>query len=102
MDRVIEIVRNVDVGCMPSRAELAGVSLRNLLRPGVPIIATDVGGIPDIVYLSAGHVVPPEISPGDAAQALLVCLTSQIGWPNFRRMRGADGTTQAGGARFGS
>jgi glycosyltransferase involved in cell wall biosynthesis len=37
---------------------------------GVPIIATDVVGIPDIVDLGAGHVVPPEILPGDLVQRL--------------------------------
>ena len=71
MDRFIEIVRNVDVGCMLSRAELTGIALLEFLRMGVPIIATDVGGIPDIVDLGAGYVVPPQISPGDLAQRLV-------------------------------
>jgi glycosyltransferase involved in cell wall biosynthesis len=70
MDRFIEIVRNVDVGCMLSRAELTGIALLEFLRMGVPIIATDVGGIPDIAELGAGHLVPPEISPGDLAQCI--------------------------------
>jgi glycosyltransferase involved in cell wall biosynthesis len=70
MDRFIEIVRNVDVGCMLSRAELTGISLLEFLRLGVPIIATDVGGIPDIVELGAGHLVSSEISADDLAQRL--------------------------------
>jgi glycosyltransferase involved in cell wall biosynthesis len=70
MDRFIEIVRNVDIGSMLSRAELTGIALLEFLRLGVPIIATDVGGTPDIVGLGAGHLVPPEISPGDLAQRL--------------------------------
>jgi glycosyltransferase involved in cell wall biosynthesis len=70
MDRFIEIVGNVDVGCMLSRAENAGIALLEFLRMGIPIIATDVGGIPDIVELGAGHLVPPDILPGDLAQRL--------------------------------
>jgi glycosyltransferase involved in cell wall biosynthesis len=70
MDRFVEIVRNVDLGCMLSRAELTGIALLEFLRMGVPIIGTDVGGIPDIVDLGAGHLVPPEISPVDLAQRL--------------------------------
>lgn len=68
IDRFIEIVRNVDIGCMLSRAEMAGIALLEFLRMGVPIIATDVGGIPDIVALGAGNLVSPEISPGNLAQ----------------------------------
>jgi glycosyltransferase involved in cell wall biosynthesis len=68
MGRFIEIVRGVDIGCMLSRAELTGIALLEFLRMGVPIVATDVGGIPDIVELGAGQLVSPEISPGDLAQ----------------------------------
>ena len=70
MDRFIELVRNVDVGCMLSRAELTGISLLEFLRLGVPIIATDVGGIPDIVELGAGQLVSSKISADDLAQRL--------------------------------
>ena len=70
MDHFIDIVRNIDVGCMLSRAELTGISLLEFLRMGVPIMATDVGGIPDILELGAGQLVSPEISADDFAQNL--------------------------------
>jgi glycosyltransferase involved in cell wall biosynthesis len=70
VDRFIEIVGNVDVGCMLSLAENAGIALLEFLRLGVPIIATDVGGIPDILELGAGQLVSPEISADDLAQHL--------------------------------
>jgi len=70
MDRFIEIVGSVNVGCMLSRAENAGIALLEFLRMGVPIIATDVGGIPDILELGAGQLVSPEISADDLAQHL--------------------------------
>jgi len=70
VERFIEIVGNVDVGCMLSRAETAGIALLEFLRMGVPIIATDVGGIPDILELGAGQLVSPEISADDLAQHL--------------------------------
>jgi glycosyltransferase involved in cell wall biosynthesis len=37
---------------------------------GVPVIATDVGGIPDIVELGAGQFVSPEIRASDLAEHL--------------------------------
>ncbi|MBV8337111.1 MAG: glycosyltransferase family 4 protein [Alphaproteobacteria bacterium] len=69
-DRFIDIVGSVDVGCMLSRAELAGIALLEFMRMGVPVIATDVGGIPDILELGAGELVSPEVSANDLAQSL--------------------------------
>jgi glycosyltransferase involved in cell wall biosynthesis len=77
-ERFIEIVRNIDVGCMLSRAETAGIALLEFLRMGVPIIATDVGGIPDILGLGAGQLVSPEIRAEDLAQ----CLAYMIDQPD--------------------
>jgi glycosyltransferase involved in cell wall biosynthesis len=68
MDRFLEIVRNIDIGCMLSRAETAGIALLEFLRMGIPVIATDVGGIPDIVELGAGQLVSPEIGASDLAE----------------------------------
>ena len=70
MDRFIEAVDSVDVGCMVSRAELTGIALLEFLRMGVPIIATDVGGIPDILELGAGQLVSSDISVDDLAQRI--------------------------------
>jgi glycosyltransferase involved in cell wall biosynthesis len=68
--RFIEIIGNFDIGCMLSRAELTGVALLEFLRMGVPVIATDVGGIPDILELGAGRLLSPGISADDLAQHL--------------------------------
>ena len=68
--RFIEIVRGVDIGCMLSRAELTGIALLEFLRMGVPVIATNVGGIPDIIDLGAGVLVPPAVSAEELAQLL--------------------------------
>jgi glycosyltransferase involved in cell wall biosynthesis len=68
IDRFIEIVCNIDVGCMLSRAETAGIALLEFLRMGIPVIATDVGGIPDIVKLGAGYLVSPEIRASELAE----------------------------------
>jgi glycosyltransferase involved in cell wall biosynthesis len=74
MERFLEIVRNFDLGCMLSRAESAGVALMEFLRLGIPVIATDVGGIPDIVDLGAGQLVSPEIRASDLAEHFAVLL----------------------------
>ena len=68
MGRFLEILRNTDIGCMLSRAETAGIALLEFLRIGIPVIATDVGGVPDIVELGAGQLVSPEIRASDLAE----------------------------------
>jgi glycosyltransferase involved in cell wall biosynthesis len=67
IERFIEIVSALDLGCMLSRAELAGIALLEFLRLGVPVIASDVGGIPDIVALGAGELVRPDITAEELA-----------------------------------
>jgi glycosyltransferase involved in cell wall biosynthesis len=72
--RFVEILGNIDIGCLLSRAELAGIAYMEFLRLGVPIIATDVGGAPDIIELGAGMLVSPEIRADELAQQLASAL----------------------------
>ncbi len=67
IEQFIEIVGALDLGCMLSRAELAGIALLEFLRLGVPVIASDVGGIPDIIALGAGELVRPDITAEELA-----------------------------------
>jgi glycosyltransferase involved in cell wall biosynthesis len=61
-------VRNVDLDSMLSRAESTVIALPEFLRLGIPVIGTDVGGIPDIVNPGAGQLVSPEIRASDLAE----------------------------------
>jgi glycosyltransferase involved in cell wall biosynthesis len=56
---------------MLSRAETADIAYLEFLRMGVPVVATDVGGAPEIAELGAGHLVSPEISATELAQHLV-------------------------------
>ncbi len=67
---------------------------------GVPIIATDVGGIPDILELGAGLLVSPEISGDDLAQHLARLIDNPDQMAELSKAPGAGDTVRAGGARF--
>jgi glycosyltransferase involved in cell wall biosynthesis len=57
--RFLDTIADCDVGCLLSRAEAGGISLREFCRLGVPTIAPDVGGAPEYVLSRASDLVPP-------------------------------------------
>jgi glycosyltransferase involved in cell wall biosynthesis len=84
--RFIEILDNIDIGCLLPRAELAGIAYMEFLRLGVPIIAADVGGAPDIIELGAGILVSPEIRAKELAEQLASALDEPDRLTELREM----------------
>ncbi|SHF03226.1 glycosyltransferase [Streptoalloteichus hindustanus] len=59
-DQVPALLRDVDLLVMPSRYEELGTALVEARHVGVPVVATRVGGIPDVVRDGVdGLLVPP-------------------------------------------
>lgn len=64
------LLRTVDMLCMPARQEAFGLVFLEAMAMGKPIIATDLGGIPEVVTDGRnGFLVEPE--PGAIASAIL-------------------------------
>ena len=62
VDDPITWVASFDLFAFPSKAESLGSTLLDVLRNGVPIVASRVGGIPEIITEECGILIPP----GDA------------------------------------
>ena len=60
---VASFYENADVVCLPSRAEGVPMALLEGMAFGLPVLATRVGGIPDLVGPESGVLV----APGDVA-----------------------------------
>jgi colanic acid/amylovoran biosynthesis glycosyltransferase len=71
--------RRVDCVVLPSLHEGLSVALVEAMAYGVPVIATAVGGVPELLEDSAGILVPPS-----DADALTEALTRALGSPTLR------------------
>ena len=73
---VARLLAASDVFCQPNESsEPFGIVFIEALYAGLPVIATNIGGAPDIVNHSCGQLVPPE-SPEALANALRETLSS--------------------------
>ena len=50
-----------DVFCLPTRSDNQPVAVIEAMLAGVPVVSTDVGGIPEMIADGAGEVVDPEM-----------------------------------------
>jgi len=88
------LLRSCSVFVMPSVAESFGVALLEAMSLGRPVIASDVGGMPEVVG-QAGILVAPG-SPESLATALMRLLAD----PRLSSRLGALAKTRAGGFRW--
>ncbi|MDX6385697.1 MAG: hypothetical protein QOK48_3270 [Blastocatellia bacterium] len=79
-----EFMESLDVFVMPSFSEGTPNSIVEAMACGKPIIASDVGGIPDMLGTDSGILVPP----GDM-KALADAMVSLAQNPELRRTMGA-------------
>jgi len=69
-DSIAAVYREADVYCLPSHLEPFGMSALEAMASGLPIVATTVGGLQQIVEPEGGLLVPPK-NPAALANALL-------------------------------
>jgi glycosyltransferase involved in cell wall biosynthesis len=75
----------VDVHVLTSRLEGGvAVALQEAASFGVPLIATDSGGVRDLVTPSTGILLPTEVSPKDLMVAIASVHSGPLGTPAFR------------------
>lgn len=70
MARFVEAIREVDLGCQLSRAELTGIAMLEFLRLGIPVLGTKVGGAPDIMAAGGSIQVEADVTPEELAHEI--------------------------------
>lgn len=76
-------MRTLDVFVLPSFAEGTSKSVIEAMAHGLPIITTNVGGLPDLITSDAGILIPP----GDSA-ALAAAMQRLASDPALRKRMG--------------
>jgi glycosyltransferase involved in cell wall biosynthesis len=69
--RFLDAVAECDVGCLLSRAEAGGISLREYHALGLAVLGTEAGGSPQHALPGASVLVPVEADDADVAEILL-------------------------------
>lgn len=95
-DDVADVTAALDVACLPSHFEGMGRVVLEAMARGLPVVATRVGGIPDLVVDGATGLLVP---PGDPA-ALAEALGRLLGDAPLRRRLGEAGARRAAEPRF--
>lgn len=74
-EEVPRLCRDFNVAVVPSLSENLGGVFEPLLQ-GIPVVATNVGGLPDVIRpKETGWLVPPR-SPRDLSEAIMACLAN--------------------------
>ncbi|MCX5202127.1 glycosyltransferase family 4 protein [Streptomyces sp. NBC_00237] len=88
-DDIAELLAAADVAVLPSRWEARSVLAQEALRAGVPLVATRVGGIPELVGEAA------EFVPYGDPQALAHTVLGLLADPDRRAVLAEEGRRQA-------
>ena len=86
-DDVSALIAELDVAVLPSLREAQGISLLEAMARGRPVVASAVGGIPEVVTDGRDGLLVPRADPAALASALIRLLRS----PSLRRRLGEAG-----------
>ncbi|HSJ62994.1 MAG TPA: N-acetyl-alpha-D-glucosaminyl L-malate synthase BshA [Gemmatimonadaceae bacterium] len=90
LDAVAPLLANADCFLLPSESESFGLSAREALACGVPVVASRVGGLPEVVRDGETGALRP---PGDVdamSRAALEILGDRARWDAMSRAAAAD------------
>ena len=73
-----------DLLVLPSRAETYGMVVTEALARGIPVLATDVGGVPEALGRAPGGSLPGLLVPPESSAALRAALESWLGDAGLR------------------
>jgi glycosyltransferase involved in cell wall biosynthesis len=89
-----EAYANADLFVLPSRAETYGMVVTEALARGLPVVAADVGGVPEALGAAPGGGIPGRLIPPGDADALAAALRDWLTDGELRERWRADARTR--------
>ena len=90
-DELYDLYRRADVFVLPSRSECYGLVIPEALASGLPVVACNVGAVPELVIDGHNGILVP---PGDVADLARALKTLAV-TPELRETMGAHGLAMA-------
>jgi N-acetyl-alpha-D-glucosaminyl L-malate synthase BshA len=81
----VELLAAADVFLLPSEQESFGLAALEALSCGVPVVASDIGGIPELVEHGETGYLAPVGSVGAMAEHVLTLVSDKARWSAFSR-----------------
>lgn len=77
--RAFSLFRGASAFVLPSRHEPQGIVLLEAMAAGVPVVAADVGGVPEVIHHGSNGLLVPGENPAALADALRKLLEDRDG-----------------------
>ena len=90
-DKKVEVFRDADIFMLPSHHEGLPISVIEAMAAGLPVIATRVGGIPDLIDNSKSGILVNSKTPLDLANAMITLIDNE----QLRNSYGLEGRKKA-------
>ncbi|MEG6566170.1 glycosyltransferase family 4 protein [Thermoanaerobacterium saccharolyticum] len=77
IEDIFNFLSSIDIFVLPSHIEGFGISVAEAMVLGIPVIATDVGGIPEIVRNDENGIIVKSEAPNDLANAIEILVLNE-------------------------
>ncbi|MBS1700722.1 MAG: glycosyltransferase family 4 protein [Armatimonadetes bacterium] len=84
---VFEPLSAMDMFLFPSLKEAMGISVAEALAVGLPVVSTNVGGLPEVITSEVGALVPPNDAEAMAREAIRIATGDREAYSRNARQR---------------